>query len=202
MKEIAFVLGNGTSRQGIPVSALQQHGTVFACNAVYRDSTPDYLIAVDPKMIIEICNTEYPEHNTVWTNYNHQYDQLQRKQYLNFFQPSLGWSSGPTALKLACDLGYKQIYILGFDYAGLNDNGQSRLNNVFADTPNYKTSKDTATYYGNWVNQTNRVIHDNTDVEFTRVISPAVDFVPEQLKGVSNIKHLYKEDFQQIYKIT
>ena len=30
----------------------------------------------------------------------------------------LGWSSGPTALRMACDHGHKDIYILGFDYQG------------------------------------------------------------------------------------
>ena len=36
----------------------------------------------------------------------------------NFFQPSKGWSSGPTALWLASQQQYTTIYILGFDYQG------------------------------------------------------------------------------------
>ena len=52
----------------------------------------------------------------------------------NFFQPSKGWSSGPTALHLASTHDTTDIYILGFDYKGLGE----RINNIYADTPNYK----------------------------------------------------------------
>ena len=43
MSNIAFVLGNGESRKGILIEDLKQHGTVFACNAVYRTERPDFL---------------------------------------------------------------------------------------------------------------------------------------------------------------
>ena len=46
MSNIAFVLGNGESRKGIQIEDLKQHGTIFACNGVYRTDTPDFLIAV------------------------------------------------------------------------------------------------------------------------------------------------------------
>ena len=49
MSQTAFVLGNGESRKGILIEDLKEHGTVFACNAVYRTERPDFLIAVDPK---------------------------------------------------------------------------------------------------------------------------------------------------------
>ena len=52
---VAFVLGNGLSRKPIPLEPLKQHGKIYACNAVYRTFTPDYLVAVDAKMINEIC---------------------------------------------------------------------------------------------------------------------------------------------------
>ena len=74
MSNVAFVLGNGESRKGIRIADLKPHGTIFACNGVYRSEEPDYLIAVDPKMIIEIAGTEYPVTHEVWSNYNHQYE--------------------------------------------------------------------------------------------------------------------------------
>ena len=66
-----------------------------------------------------------------------------------WFQPSLGWSSGPTALRMACDRKHKEIYILGFDYQGLpkdSSNNRYKFNNMFKDTRNYKKSKDEATF--------------------------------------------------------
>ena len=119
MAEVAFVLGNGESRKGIRVADLQKHGKVFACNAIFRTETPDYLIAVDPKMIFEIAESEYPKKNQVWSNFNAQYNKNQiALNHIQWFKPSLGWSSGPTALRMACDHGHKDIYILGFDYMG------------------------------------------------------------------------------------
>ena len=70
----AFVLGNGESRKGILIADLKKHGKTFACNAIYRKENPDVLVAVDPKMIFEIADTEYPKKNQVWSNFNHQYN--------------------------------------------------------------------------------------------------------------------------------
>ena len=119
MKEVAFVLGNGESRRGIQIEDLKKNGVVFACNGVYRTDRPDYLIAVDPKMLIEIAETDYIINNKVHSNYNTQYGKNQKiLDHVKWFQPSLGWSSGPTALRLACDLEHKEIYILGFFWGG------------------------------------------------------------------------------------
>ncbi len=74
MADIAFVLGNGESRKGISIGDLKQHGRVYACNGVYRTDRPDWLVAVDPKMMLEIAETDYMEKNKVYSNYNaHQY---------------------------------------------------------------------------------------------------------------------------------
>ena len=137
MSSTAFVLGNGESRRGIKISDLKQHGKVFGCNAVFRAEEPDYLVAVDTKMVLEIAETDYPLTHEVWSNYNHQYNKVPRaKDHIKWFQPSLGWSSGPTALKMAADKKFEQIYILGFDYQGhaREPRGKSfQFNNIFKD---------------------------------------------------------------------
>lgn len=94
----AFVLGNGTSRQGIALESLRDYGKIYACNAVFRDFDPDYLVAVDAKMIFEICGANYQYKRPVWTNENRAFKKFKN---LNYFSPPLGWSSGPTALHLA-----------------------------------------------------------------------------------------------------
>ena len=63
MGDTAFVLGNGESRRGIQIEELKAHGTVYACNGVYRTDTPHYLVAVDPKMLLEIGETDYAINN-------------------------------------------------------------------------------------------------------------------------------------------
>lgn len=204
MSNVAFVLGNGESRKGIRIADLKQRGTVFACNAVYRTEEPDYLIAVDPKMILEIAETDYPKTHEVWTNYNHQYSKNENaKNYIKWFQPSLGWSSGPTALKMAADKKFTTIYILGFDYQGHVKDAKNKrfgFNNVFKDTRNYKKSSDEATYHGNWLNQTKRVLTDYPEIQFRRVIRKDA-FKPHDIEFNANFKHLDIDEFLKIHNI-
>ncbi len=198
MSSIAFVLGNGESRKGININDLKEKGTVYACNAVYRTHQPHWLVAVDPKMMNEIAETDYVVHNKVYSNFNKQYEKHQKLlDHVTWSKPSLGWSSGPTALKLACDHGFKEIYILGFDYQGHKEeskNNRFRLNNIFGDTRNYKKSNQEATFYGNWMNQTKRCLKDYQDVTFHRVI-PEGWFKPKDLAWNGKIDHPTIEEF-------
>ena len=93
MSETIFVLGNGESRKGIQIEDLKQHGKVFACNGVYRTDTPDVLVAVDPKMLLEIAEGDYIINNNVWSNFNQMYKKNDKiMNHVQFFQPSLGLS--------------------------------------------------------------------------------------------------------------
>ena len=194
-EKIAFVIGNGTSRKPINLEDLHSIGKTYACNAVYRTFSPDYLIAVDVKMILEINKAGYQHKNAVWTNPNKSYAKIQN---LNYFQPSKGWSSGPTALWLASEHSYDKIYILGFDYRGLNEG--KMFNNIYADTANYKKSTDSATFFGNWMRQTTNVIKSNPDIEYVRVIAPD-NYCPEELNKFDNLKTITVEDFKEIFNI-
>ena len=112
----AFIIGNGKSRQHLDLNKLRPHGKIYACNAVYRTFEPDYLVAVDTKMVSEIDRHKWQHTHEVWTNPNKVFDKMNK---LNFFEESLGWSSGPTALWLATyGKGHDNdpIYILGFDF--------------------------------------------------------------------------------------
>ena len=205
MSSVAFVLGNGESRKGIKIEDLKQHGKVYACNAVYRTENPDWLIAVDPKMLLEIAETDYVVHNKVYSNFNSaQYNRNKRiLDHVTWSRPSLGWSSGPTALRLALEHKFKTIYLLGFDYKGLPDsksNSRVKFNNVFKDTRNYKKGRDDATFFGNWMNQTKRCLNDYKDVDFTRVI-PEGWFKPKDLEW-HNLKHITTNDFLQKFNLT
>jgi hypothetical protein len=162
---VAFVLGNGRSRLAILPEELRIRGKIYACNAIYRDFIPDYLIAVDPKMVFELNDKSIQDTVQVWTNYNRRYEDLKG---FNYFTPSKGWSSGPTALWFASQHSYSKIFILGFDYLGTNQN--KNINNVYSGTHNYKTSTDTATYYGNWYKQTETIIKENPKISYIRVV--------------------------------
>jgi hypothetical protein len=158
----AFVLGNGTSRQQVNPNDLIELGIVYACNAAYRDFNPHYLIAVDPKMIAELDKKQVQHQISVWTNYNKTFKNFEK---FNYFEKSKGWSSGPTALDMAASHGHSEIYILGFDYKGID----GKFNNVYADTFNYKKSSDKEIFYGNWLSQTETVIRNYNTTNFVMV---------------------------------
>lgn len=195
-KKIGFVLGNGVSRAPINPEELYPFGKIYGCNALYRSFKPDFLVAVDVKMILEINKSKYQYDNEVWTNPNKSYANIKK---LNYFNPSKGWSSGPTALWLASQHWYEKIYILGFDFAGLKDN--TKLNNMYADTMNYKKSTDGATFYGNWVRQTINVVKEHKDIEFVRVKAPD-NYTPDELNTFDNYSEIFVKDFQKMFNIS
>jgi len=53
MKRV-FCIGNGESRKGFNLETLRKHGTIYGCNALYRDFMPDVLTAVDQGIMHEI----------------------------------------------------------------------------------------------------------------------------------------------------
>jgi len=192
----AFVLGNGVSRAPVSVEQLTQHGKIYGCNALYRTFAPDYLVAVDIKMVLEIAKAGYQHHHPVWTNPNRTYEKITN---LNYFSPSKGWSSGPTALWLASQHQYERIYILGFDYRGTNEGKQ--FNNMYADTVNYKKSTDSATFFGNWLRQTVSVLKDNPNIDFVRVIAPD-NCCPVELNKFNNLTTITVEEFKKIFNLS
>jgi len=191
-KDIAFVVGNGTSRLAVDLLELKTIGTVYGCNAQYREYAPDFLVSVDTKMVNEIIASGYHRNHQVWTNPNRG---INAKTGINYFTPHKGWSSGPTALWFAATSGYKQIFILGFDYLGI----KGKLNNVYADTFNYKKTTDASTFYGNWLNQTEKVIKEFVNTKFYRLI-PEGGFIPDKLGSQhSNLQHISYSKMQEMF---
>ena len=61
-----FIIGNGESRREIDLAELNQYGKTYGCNALYRDYTPDALIAVDHRMAHQIYWTGYSIDNVCY----------------------------------------------------------------------------------------------------------------------------------------
>jgi len=192
MHRTGFVIGNGTSRKKFDLNKLVDKGIMYACNAVYREFLPNVLIAVDPKMVHEIVAKRAQFDTEVWTNYNKAYETYVG---LNYFNPSKGWSSGPTALNKACTDGCQTIYILGFDYVGLE--GGKRVNNIYAGSPNYKGAHEPATYYGNWLRQTETILKAHSSTSFVRVITKKC-YNPNNFAPYSNYKTITYKEFENI----
>jgi hypothetical protein len=176
----AFVLGNGVSRQSVKLTELQKHGKIYGCNALYREFTPDVLVATDKPIATKIQQSGYSNKNRFYTRrpINGLGALMVPVQYH-------GYSSGPIAASLACLDNNKIVYLIGFDMGPTEEN---KFNNIYADTEFYKTSTATPTFAGNWAKQLCRIIADYPQAQFIRVVGPTTAVVSEfdSLQNLSN----------------
>lgn len=146
MTDTAFVIGNGTTRKIFPIDQLKGHGTIFGCNAIYRDHPElcDKIFAVNQEMYQELVDaknknkftaeilgpTDISEWNYILENDDpgsipdglKLYRQWQggdaKRGVYKTRDFSQNRGSGCSAVLHAAELGYKNILILGFDILG------------------------------------------------------------------------------------
>ena len=183
---IAFVLGNGISRQGIDLQHLKSHGFVYGCNALYREFAPDVLIATDRPIAEQIQHSGYAEKHRFHTR--RPLDGLGAR---SIPQRYWSYSSGPAALGIAAEDKNVHIYLLGFDMGPAPD---GRFNNVYANTEFYKPSAANPTFTGNWVKQMRTVIEDYPKTSFYRVYGATTAPIQE-FDRLTNLNNLTMEEF-------
>ena len=189
-----FVLGNGKSRKSFNIEHYKQYGDVYGCNAIYRDYTLDYLIAVDPPMVQEIIDNNAHLSTKFYTRDHKRFKNIEG---VNFMPEHLGWSSGPTALWLATYNKAKVVFMSGFDFKSNDD----KLNNIYGGTKNYKPAESPATYYGNWIRQLQLIIRDNSDTYYYRIITDEHRFTPKELLKYPNFSNITYEKMDEKLKM-
>jgi len=183
----AFVLGNGVSRQAVDLIVLKTLGTVYGCNAIYREFVPDVLISTDTPISERIQSEGYSQKNVHYTRKPFP-DSGARRIAQKYF----GFSSGPVAVGQAALDGARAVYLVGFDM-GPTRNG--RFNNCYADTEFYKKSSANPTFTGNWVNQIKTITRDFPKTSFFRITGDTTAEIRDLL-GVANLSHMAMADFQ------
>ena len=182
---VAFVLGNGVSRQQVDLHNMQHLGNIYGCNALYRDFIPTVLVSTD-KPISERIQTEgYAKQHRFYTRrpIPHLGAQAVPQKYF-------GYSSGPIAASIACFDQAKMIYLVGFDMGPLN----SRFNNVYANTEFYKKSTAVPTYTGNWARQLATIMRDFPKIPFVRIMGDTTVAVKE-FESVTNYTTMPMTEF-------
>lgn len=177
---IAFVLGNGLSRLDIPLPVMQQQGTIYGCNALYRDFVPDVLISTDRAIATHIQESGYAKTHRFHTR-RPLPDSGARPVPSQYF----GYSSGPIAVSLAAQDNHALIYLVGFDMGPTLDN---RFNNIYAGTEFYKATGANPTFTGNWIKQITRVLEDYPRTQFVRLCGATTARIAE-LDKLPNLKH-------------
>lgn len=183
---MAFVLGNGVSRKGLNLNQLQSYGKIYGCNALYREFTPDVLVATDRPIATVIQESGYSQKNQFYTR--RPIDGLGGHKVP---QPYFGYSSGPIAVSIAAQQGNKKVYLLGFDMGPVDNN---RFNNVYAGTEFYKPTDALPTFTGNWVKQLLQIMSDHPETTFIRVQGSTTALI-EQFETVKNMLHIDKQKF-------
>lgn len=183
---VAFILGNGISRRGLPLEYLKEQGHVYGCNALFRDFTPDVLVATDKPIATHIEETGYPRTNKFYTR-----KPTNGSGALEIPRPYFAFSSGPAAAAIAATQRYPRIYLIGFDM-GPTENKQ--FNNLYASTEFYKVEGSVPTYTGNWVKQIRQVCKEFPNIRFVRVCGATTARLQE-LDSIHNLEHLSLERF-------
>lgn len=183
----AFVLGNGRSRLAVDLPTLCKAGTIYGCNAIYREFSPHVLIAADRAISEQIQHAGYALKNIMYTR--KPIDGLGARRIPHEYW---GFSSGPIAVALAALDQHTEIYLLGFDLGGIND----KFNNVYADTEFYKKSSDRPTYTGNWIQQLLSIAKNFNSTGFIRVEGPETTPITK-LAECSNISVITMSEFIQ-----
>ena len=184
-KSIAYAIGNGISRREIDVTLLRPRGTVYACNAIYREYTPDILVATDQGISKEIENSGYPSSNTFYTRRPDI-----SKGSIEIPTAWKGWSSGPVSVALALEHGHQVVYLVGHDFGSTD----KVFNNCYAGTPNYRDVGSAPTYAGNWVNQINTLLCSFKNSKIVRVVGKSSASVPK-LENIDNYSEVNTETF-------
>jgi hypothetical protein len=128
LTETVFLLGNGKSREGFDLERLRPYGTIIGCNALYRDFTPDLLICIDTKMLLEVHRINYAENNFLMMPAGRSTKIVKALEWrIKHYN-----TSGCFAIKMISALMRPKVcYMLGMDgYPG----------NVYDSTTNYNTT--------------------------------------------------------------
>jgi len=192
----ALAIGNGESRLQFNLENIANHkgglfGTnrlqTYGCNALYRDFTPDFLVAVGDDIVKEIAQSNYVNNNIVYTNGQHILE-YPGKFYLVPQNPS--FDAGALAVYLACFDGHKKIFLMGFD--GYDET--SPINNVYKGTNGYPV-EDELQNETFWNLSLNTVINTYPDVEFISVMPTAQWYLDSMFDSKPNFRQIDYRDF-------
>lgn len=192
----AIVLGNGISRLDFNLNLIKNHrgGLLgsrtlqsYGCNALYREFSPDFLVAIGDDIVKEISTTSYPNENIVYTNAIHL-SEYPRKFYLIPHNPYT--DAGTTAVYLAAFDGHKKVFMLGFD----GQDTPNYNNNVYAGTNAYQPLHSNVYEY-KWIFDRKLIFDVYDDTEFIRVTKKGLEPIPESWKYCPNFRAINYNQF-------
>jgi hypothetical protein len=181
-QKIALILGNGPSRQSIDLDTLKGKGTIFGCNALYRDwDGYDYLVAIDQRMINEIKQNNL-DRSLIFPHEEECWEETTGRRN----------NAGMVAMREAIRRDHNLLYCFGFDFI-LDD--KSSLSNIYKDSKNYEQhTQSNADDNYNRIHYLEWFVSQHTDVTFVFVIPDDVEVRTLGAKNVVGMKvSIFKE---------
>ena len=194
---VAHVIGNSKSRENFDLNLLKGQsggeggvtsvGQTYACNLIYKDFNPDFLICTNKIICKELSESDYCKDNIVFSNVKNilEYSNCFHL-YPNFRQKS----TGALALQLACADGHKKIFLLGMTtYKDPGDNVYSNheaYTDINVEGANNKFINDCANIF---------LLYD--DVQFYYVAKD-IGLMPEAYNWIPNVKEISRLQYYNL----
>lgn len=163
--KLAFVIGNGKSRQGVELQQLKHRGTVYVCNQAVFDIPAHHVIAVDRSVAIHIASVGYALDTKLWTRHRWQQQlshereiyALPRELYkpISRWDRELNWGSGTHAVWQAAT-SHDVVVLIGFDLWS----DQNR-NNIYDDNLSPVNPE-------HWIHQLSETFRRHVTVQFVQ----------------------------------
>lgn len=167
-----LVIGNGESRKQVNLNLIKD--IKIGCNAAYRDTRVNYLVAVDKRMLKEAVNAKFHQEAKVFTRKD-WWIQYRLEKNLRCvpdipypgsdrWDEPWNWGAGPYAVLIASNLDkHQHVRLVGFDLYGCN----GKVNNVYKNTENYAVSTKRAVDPSYWIVQIGKIFECFPKVKYT-----------------------------------
>ena len=178
----AVIIGNGSSRKKFDLTVLMDKKIqTYGCNALYRDFTPDFLIAVGTNIAKEIRISGYPLNHVVYSTPDNI---LKYPESFHLIPQNPTWNAGALAAYLACFDGHSTVYLLGHD--GLDTPGH--FDNVYINTNGYTDYSTTTDNF--WALAMSHVFKTYNLVDFVLVNDTGRGYMPAEWYGHTNLRRI------------
>jgi hypothetical protein len=117
----AVAIANGPTREVFDLTHIANHKAglggadrlqSYGCNRLYKEFTPDFLIAVGDENVKEIADSGYCDNNIVYANG----DALLAYPGKFYLVPqNVYYDAGSLAAYMACFDGHKKVFLMGYD---------------------------------------------------------------------------------------
>lgn len=192
----AVVIGNGQSRATFNINHLlnKRSGLLgadtlqsYACNAFYREYSPDFLVVTNRSIAEEMTKTNYAANNIVYTRVDISLE-FPKRFYLIPHDPYA--DAGSTAAYIAAFDGHKKIYLLGCE----GQHSENYNDNIYAGTNGYD-AKNVTVSSEKWENNYAQIFSVYDDVDFVFVTPSGRYVTPESWKSCVNLRQINFREF-------